>query len=252
MFFFLSKISWALASPSTLLLLAGAIALSVQAFKQKQKAWRYAVGLLGAIFLFIVILPVGDWLLYPLEHRLEKADASNIDGILVLGGAIDIMQSHESDGVSIRAAAERMTVLPELHRKFPQAIIVFTGGPGDVRHPELNEADYAEKLLREWGIGNAIYERKSRNTFENAAYSKEMLQPKANEKWLLVTSAAHMRRAVAVFEKRGWPVLPYPVDYTTRQYPDLLCFCAAQNLFKLDNLAYELIGILIYKLTGKA
>lgn len=59
------------------------------------------------------------------------------------------------------------------------------------------------------------FETKSGNTYENAVFSYEMIQPNKTDRWVLVTSAVHMPRAVGLFRQAGWNVLPYPVDYHT-------------------------------------
>ena len=63
--------------------------------------------------------------------------------------------------------------------------------------------------------GDVVYEDRSRNTFENALFTRDLVKPKEGERWLLVTSAMHMPRAVGVFRKVGFPVIAYPVDFRT-------------------------------------
>ena len=64
-----------------------------------------------------------------------------------------------------------------------------------------------------------MLERQSRNTYENAVFSKAMIAPKPGERWLLVTSAYHMPRSVGLFRKAGFPVEPYPVDWRVGHRP---------------------------------
>ena len=80
------------------------------------------------------------------------------------------------------------------------------------------EAKFALPLLESLGVARdrITLEDHSRNTVENAVYSKAIVQPKPGERWLLVTSAYHMPRAIGVFRKAGFPVEPYPVDWRTR------------------------------------
>jgi uncharacterized SAM-binding protein YcdF (DUF218 family) len=60
------------------------------------------------------------------------------------------------------------------------------------------------------GEGRLLLEREARSTWENAVYAKQLAQPRPGERWLLVTSAAHMPRAIAVFRKVGFAVEPWP------------------------------------------
>jgi uncharacterized SAM-binding protein YcdF (DUF218 family) len=82
----------------------------------------------------------------------------------------------------------------------------------------------AASLLSFVGISRdrAILEDRSRNTVENAVFSKAIVQPKRGERWLLVTSAYHMPRAIGVFRKAGFPIEPYPVDWRTRGAEDMM------------------------------
>ena len=97
-----------------------------------------------------------------------------------------------------------------------------------------------------------IYEGQSRNTFENAEFSKKLVSPKNGEVWLLVTSASHMKRSVMIFNSSGWDVVPYPAGYLTRgDYKLIPNFYVLENMYKLQIAVREMIGIMAYTLTGK-
>ena len=84
-------------------------------------------------------------------------------------------------------------------------------------------ADAIEVVLRDLGIGEdrLLREREARDTWENAAKSKALVGPKPGERWLLVTSASHMPRAMGAFRKAGFAVEPWPVDYRTTGWRDV-------------------------------
>jgi len=241
MFFPLSKLFWYIATPSTLLLLGFCLS-------------RSRSRILIAITLVLLVLPIGDWVIVPWEHKIEPAKIDHVDGIIVLGGAIADLVTRGENQVALKSSAERVTSLISLMQDYPKAKVLFSGGSGDIRYPDLIEADDAKRLFQQWHLPMAriSYERKSRNTYENAVYSQAMVKPKADEKWLLVTSAAHMPRSKAIFDKIGWNVLPYPVDYSGELHPSPLCFCLRDNLTKIDMLVHEFIGLQIYRWTGKA
>ena len=96
-------------------------------------------------------------------------------------------------------------------------------------------------------------ERRSRNTEENAEFSKAMVAPKAGERWLLVTSAYHMARAVGIFRKAGFAVEPYPVDWRMGGRDDVLKFSRSflGGLGRIDTASREWMGLIAYWLTGK-
>jgi len=117
------------------------------------------------------------------------------------------------------------------------------------------EGDLVRQFWREAGIdqGQALYEEKSRNTHENAVFSKALVQPKPGERWLLVTSAAHMPRSIAVFRKAGFEVIAYPVGYkSTGSIGHWYVPRSAQDaLGNVESAVHEYLGLLAYYLTGR-
>lgn len=153
--------------------------------------------------------------------------------------------------VALNDAAERITAVAELARRYPNARIVFTGGTGSLRP----DAPVAVKEFEALGIAHdrITAEEQSRNTIENAVFSRLVAQPKPGERWLLVTSAFHMSRAIAAFRAGGFPVEAYPVDWRTRGPIDATRPFASfmGGLTMTDYAVHEWIGLLVYRLTGK-
>jgi uncharacterized SAM-binding protein YcdF (DUF218 family) len=150
-----------------------------------------------------------------------------------------------------------MTDAVMLARRYPQARVVFTGGSASLR-PErgVTEADAARAFLLAMGLApeRLLFESRSRNTEENARFTRELVKPKAGEAWLLVTSAAHLPRAVGLFRKAGFAVVPWPSDYVTRGKPvDYLrpSVTAGSGIARLDGAVREWIGLIAYRMTGK-
>lgn len=200
--------------------------------------------------------PVGNWLLYPLESRFPPWNPSQgaPDGIIVLGGSIDIERSVAHDEPVVRNAADRIIAVAELARRYPNARIVFTGGSANLISNKAKEADYADAIFQSLGIAKArlTMERQSRNTQENAEFTKKMVMPKPGERWLLVTSGYHMPRSVGLFRKAGFAVEPYPVDWRVGGR-SLLGFStiAGEGLERTDLGLREWIGLVAYWATGK-
>ena len=90
----------------------------------------------------------------------------------------------------------------------------------------LEGADFDENELAfaggHWPHERVTAEEQSRNTVENAVFSKLLAMPQAGERWRLVTSAFHMPRAMGTFRQAGFPVEAYPVDWRTRGTEDML------------------------------
>jgi uncharacterized SAM-binding protein YcdF (DUF218 family) len=202
--------------------------------------------------------PVGNWLIIPLEQRFPVWDAAAgaPDGIIVLGGAIAPDVSAARNDVALNESAERVTAVAELARRYPKARIVFSGGSGALLYDEGTEADFVLRLFESFGIAAArvALEDRSRNTVENAVFSKQMLSPKPGERWLLVTSAYHLPRAVGAFRKVGFAVDPYPVDWRTRGNEDALRPFATlgDGLRRTDTAVREWVGLAAYWLSGRS
>jgi uncharacterized SAM-binding protein YcdF (DUF218 family) len=96
-------------------------------------------------------------------------------------------------------------------------------------------------------------EEQSRNTIENAVFSRLLANPKPGERWLLVTSAYHMPRAMAAFGAAGFAVEAYPVDWRTRGPIDAFrpFSSLGDGLRRTDTAMHEWVGLLTYRLTGK-
>lgn len=256
MSFLISKIVGALFAPATLLALVLFAALLWQTRRP-----RLVRGLLVVAFTFVVALslaPVGHWLLWPLETRFPaptSAQLAHVDGIIVLGGAVNAYESTLVGQPDLNDAAERMTSFVALARRYPDAKLVWSGGSGYAwgRSHGVSESVPAQALFESLGLPAArvIYERESRNTWENAVYSKAHAQPKPGETWLLVTSAWHMPRSVGIFRQVGWTVVPYPVDYLGADPGAWGKFEAARELANASLAANEWLGLASYHLLGR-
>ena len=127
----------------------------------------------------------------------------------------------------------------------------------------MSEADAFKQLIAEQGLAEitqntAYYENQSRNTYENAVYSKKMIDQLGvgspsikTGSWLLITSATHMPRSVKIFEKQGIQIIPVPVDYQTAYTLQWREFDLTEGAFLWNRLLHEYMGIVAYKLTGK-
>jgi len=157
--------------------------------------------------------------------------------------------------VALNRAAERMTEAVALSRRYPQARLVFTGANAALLGSANTEAAVARRFFAEMGVDSdrLVFEDRARNTYENALYTRDLVQPRAGETWLLVTSARHMPRAIGCFRRVGWQLVAWPVDYQTA--PRLRFDPAIDplaNLQMLNDAAHEWAGMLAYWLIGYA
>jgi uncharacterized SAM-binding protein YcdF (DUF218 family) len=255
MFYYASKILWILAQPSNLLLLlvvVGALALWLE--RRRLAAWLLYPAALA--LLVTGLMPVGKWLMLPLENRFPMLaePLDRVDGIIVLGGAVDLGVAESRGLVAFKESAERNIALIELAKRHPDATVVFSGGRAGFVGAGLTEADVVHEFVRRHGLdGRVILEDRSRNTYENAAFSKPLAAPAPGERWLLVTSASHMPRSVGVFRQLCWPVVAYPVDYRTSDGIEVLAIPdAAKRWSEFDEATKAWVGLVAYWLTGRS
>ncbi len=256
MFFIAAKIFWFLLQPINLvgiLLLATVIALALH--------WlRTGLFTAGAGFLIVAISvwsSLGPVMLRPLEDRYERPDPApeTVAGIIMLGGGMEGSINLIRGGYELNAAADRMVETAVLARRYPDARVVLSGGNGSLVLEGEGDADSGPRLLEALGVSRdrLVLENRSRDTYENAVFSRDMVEPKDGETWLLVTSAFHMPRSMALFQKAGFTVVPWPVDYRTRgdERPGLATDNPIDSLTATTLSAREWIGLLAYWLTGR-
>lgn len=257
MFFYFAKIAWFFLQPSSLLIVLFAAGFYLYWRGRKQTGLRI-VAAAALIYAVGGLLPLGNALILPLEQAYANASKQNVEspqGLIVLGGAVDTIVATTRDEVPLTDAAERLTEAVVLARRFPQAKIVFSGGDGALAYRGKTESEVVRRFFPEMGVelSRVIFEDRSRTTYENALFTKQILGARAGERWLLVTSAFHMPRAVGAFRAVGFEVTPWPVDYRTRGYMDLLRFPPnpSEGWRRIDVAVKEWIGLIVYRLTGR-
>jgi uncharacterized SAM-binding protein YcdF (DUF218 family) len=252
--FFLGKFLGWITDPGIwlILLLLGAL---LGSFRRRGRGGRGLLLLAALLSLTLAILPVGPWLLLPLENRFP-APASlpdHIDGIVVLGGALDGEASVARGQPVLNDSAERLTAAVALARAHPEARLIFSGGSNSIWPDQEPEARYAERLLLDLGVppGQLAIEGAARTTRENATALTALLGAQAQGNWVLITSAWHMPRAVGCFRRLGWQVIPYPVDYRTEGKGEpLRPLALAAGISDLSVALHEWLGLLAYRIQG--
>jgi uncharacterized SAM-binding protein YcdF (DUF218 family) len=255
-FFVFSKTVGYLVLPSNLIMAIGLIGL-VLLFTRFRRLASWLIVTSIVLMAVVGYSPLGRILLLPLEQRFPSWDASRgpPDGIVVLGGAILPDVSVARGSVALNGSAERLTVTAELARRYPNARIIFTGGSASFDPTAPLEAPLAVKEFEALGVAHdrITAEEQSRNTIENAVFSHLLANPKPGERWLLVTSASHMPRAIGAFRAAGFPVEAYPVNWHTTGRRDAAELFASftEGLGMTDYAVHEWVGLAAYWLTGK-
>jgi uncharacterized SAM-binding protein YcdF (DUF218 family) len=253
--YYLSKAFWLVFQPGNLLVLLLALG-SLLSFTRWRRSGRVLVTLVALLMIATAILPVGRWLLEPLEDRFPILTElpAKVDGVIMLGGAVSTVLTDARGQPQVNEHAERFLAFADLARRYPNAKLVFTGGGAMLQGGAFREADASRKVMAWLGmdVDRVIFERESRNTYENVVNSKVLVRPAPGEVWLLVTSAFHMPRAVGIFRAQDWPVVAYPVDYQTGAGPDDPAYSAdfLQNLGQSSLAIKEWISLLANQWLG--
>ena len=256
MLFLIANILGAFSNPSQILFLLTVIGTALIALRRRR--WGSRILYLGVGgFVLLAVLPIDRWLIAPLEDRFPQVTSPppHVDGIIVLGGAVDVQRTVDHGIPALSWAAERMTTFAALARRYPDARLVFSGGSVELTPGAMTESEVARALFTELGVDQKrmIYENTSRTTFENAENSFKMVAPKPGEVWILVTSANHMPRSVGVFRRVGWNVLPWPVGFKTPPSQSDIGVGYLVNRFAIIDLAFhEWVGALVYYATGRS
>jgi uncharacterized SAM-binding protein YcdF (DUF218 family) len=237
-----TNLIWLLLKPSNLLVYTAVLGLVLS---------RRALGrrlLAGAALLLVVLglLPTAWLLMAQLERRFPvPADPGRVDGIIVLAGAEAARLSALYGRPLVNEDASRLTTFLLLARRFPEARLVHSGDT-----VPASQSAVAQELLLGAGISpeRIVFETRSRDTCESPRATRELVKADSTQRWLLVTSAYHMPRAVACYRAAGWEVTPYPTAFRRGSAP--FSFDLVRNLDDLDHAAHEWVGLLYYRIRG--
>lgn len=250
----MSELLWALLQPSTVLVLLVALALVASWLR----AQALAATLLTAFLLVVaavLLLPVGEWLGAPLETRVPAAPLpARVDGVVVLGGAVDWRVTRERGQLSLNAAGERIAAAAALAQRYPAARLVVTGSFADAFASDLRERPTDASLFfgPHFAGRDVTFLGEARSTYEDALLALQAAAPRQGETWLLVTSAWHMPRALGTFRALGWTLAPVPVDYrTTGELRVAPNWDVAGTLADLDRVVREWGAIEVYRRAGR-
>jgi uncharacterized SAM-binding protein YcdF (DUF218 family) len=262
MFFYLAKVLGFLLQPSTLIALLIGYG-SILIWTGWARWGRRFVTFGAALLLLAGLSPLGNALILPLEDRFPRAglDAPPPPtGFIILGGAEDRLVGAARGAPALNEAAERLVEAVLLFRRYPEALVAFSGGDAGILYKSGTEAEGAETLLTALGVprDRLILEAKSRDTYENAAFLRDELTRKGligpGKRWLLITSAYHMPRAIGAFRQAGFEVEAWPVDYRTRGEADLTrpFDKVSEGLRRVDVAMREWFGLFAYWLRGRS
>lgn len=256
MFFTLSKVFWFFANPINLIGIL--LILSVVLLALRWRRLALAAGTAGVIvFVLSAWTSLGALLLVPLEERFQRPDPmpDDVAGIILLGGGFEGRINMVRGGYETGVAGDRAIETAILAHRFPDARVLISGGTGTLILEGEGDAESAPRMLEALGVApeRMILENRSRNTHENAVFSRELADPQPGETWLLVTSAFHMPRSMGLFRKAGFEVVPWPSDYRTagNERPGFMQASELDSLRNMNTALREWMGLVAYRLTGR-
>jgi uncharacterized SAM-binding protein YcdF (DUF218 family) len=252
----LSKLLNLLAQPLNGVLALLLLSLLLQWLRPRSAGKPFAAALLLLVLLGFEPLPQA--LLGRLEDQYPEiapdADLSRYAGVVVLGGALEsgrISQHHRQP--LLNGSAERMTMAVSLWQRHPGLQLVFSGGEGELFGSGPSEAERAQVFFASLGVPQAALRLESRatNTYENAVFTSQLPGVDVHKPWLLMTSAWHMPRSLATFQKAGWNVTPCPVDFRTGGSTPWSDYDLRVGAQQWELLLHEWLGLAAYRISGR-
>jgi len=215
--FYLGKIFIHLTSPLGLCVLLVPVGLTLILRGRR----RVGCGLVTLAFGWLLVwsLPAASvWLRAGLEQQTAlraPAQYPVADAIVVLGGVVEGARKNWRDAPHLLAGADRVWFGAQLYRAGRAPVLIFSGGNSDWSNADEAEADAMQKFANDLGVpaSAVLMENRSRNTQENAQYTQQLMAEHHFKTILLVTSAVHMPRALAIFQGQGIAVTPAVTDF---------------------------------------
>jgi uncharacterized SAM-binding protein YcdF (DUF218 family) len=246
------------------LILATALLLNRKKRRQQVSLW-FALALLA--------MGGNHWFAEALARSLEwrylpPAEVPRAEVIVVLGGGTE-PKIYPRSFVEVNGAGDRIIYAAQLYRNGAAPKILLTGGRVDWdKSRSSSEAEEMAALFNLMGVpaDALLLETRSKNTYENALFTREILEKKGVNRIILITSAMHMPRSIALFEKQGFQVLPAPTDYTVTRgnnkattsnvtWPDIQGLLidlvpSVDHLVMTTDVLREYLGMFIYWVRG--
>ena len=236
----------------------GILALAILLLAGRYRRCALAALLAALSWLWLSSTPfVAEWLAGGLERRFPPVEVSHLpsaDVAIVLGGAIAEPTPPRVE-VELLNTSTRVLEAARLYRLGKVKKVLVVGGNHPWNSTPIPEAEFVRKLLIEWGVPSeaVVIDGQSRNTYENARDVLKLRETTSFDSALLITSAMHMPRAMAVFQHAGIPVTASTVHVVAVRHaatiidwvPNVAALSTTTAAMK------ELIGILIYRWCGR-
>jgi len=233
------------------------VAALIAGHYRRAKTQDHLTAIAALLLVCLMVLPVDQVLSRPLENQYPRRPPppAHVDGIVILDNSANAQVFATRHVQGPNAGVIRILAGADLARRYPSATLIYSGTAGGTPGQRAAELAAVQNVFALTGIapGRITFERTSRDTGENLANSMKLVHPGKDQTWILVTSAIHMPRAMAIARKLGWKMVPWPSDYistpTGRGYRIAY---PSEGLMDVDRALHEWIGLLFYRLTGRA
>jgi len=251
--FYLSKSFNSIFTPINILFVIILVQIFIVLFLDTKKISKTLSKLFLIFFLFFGYTPLSNFTLNKIEDYIEPSryPVNQLTGIVVLGSSFGSGSvSKERNEVS---PSLRLIKALEIYKKNSKILIVLTGFSKEVNPDGWNDFEIAKKFFLDQGVraDNLIFESKSKNTFENSEFVRDIIKNYKGT-WGLVTSASHMPRSFFVFKKQGIVLEPISVNFKTGTSRIFwLNFDILKGLSDWSIIFHEVAGLVYYKSTNK-
>lgn len=220
---------------------------------------RYGWVIVGAGIL-VVWVPatpvVSEWLQGTLEHRFPPRsveEAPSVDAIVTLGGAVGAPRPPRVYP-DLSGASDRVWHAARLYHAGKAPYIIASGGTLPWKDQAFREASTIKSLLMSWNVpaDSILTESTSANTYQNATNTAAIVEERGFDRVLLVTSALHMRRALATFRSTGIHAMPAATDYgVVDGSTTMLSLIPSAGALRGSTAAIrEYVGYIVYRWRG--
>ena len=257
MFFVISKIVGFLINSYNLVFISLIIFLIFS--KSKVRSLKFLSNLFGIIAILIIITggfkAIPNYLIWNFESIIPNIKFDSPDGIILLGGSFTGSQKAiDENQVGLGETSERVIETLRLLNKYKQTSLLFVADASVLNSEGISEAEQTKTFFNIFGVdpNRLIIKEIANNTYQESVAIAQHLKSNGGV-WILVTSALHMPRAITLMQSRdigSGKILPYSTDFRS-VYPKFSFNFSFGNLGKLNSLIHELVGIFVYRITGR-
>ncbi len=213
----------------------------------------------GLIVILVLVIggfkAIPNYLVWNFENKIQNSKLQNPHGIILLGGSFTGSQkAFDENQVGFNGKSERVIETLRLLKKHNNAQLLFVSDASVLTPNGISEAEQAKKFFNIFNINTnrLIIKSISNNTYQESLAIAEYLKSNGGN-WVIVTSALHMPRTISLMQSRdigAAKIFPYPTDFTSYTPKFSLKF-GFNNIGKLNPLIHELVGIIVYRVTGR-